>query len=190
MDPGHSLWRTQAFTVAPTRNTGEITDSDGAALGTWDAQGTVRDSSGTALLQAPVRSKGHRHKPAEVEMDLSDAGGAALGTARVVKYGLGPRGKKATVAIVDAQGAEVARLEPRDDKGEQLAVTSGTEEYATIGVTEVKAGFLRKARVYSVSVASEVPEAIRPLVVAAAVRYDALLDGLVAAVMAADAKKR
>ena len=52
----------------------------------------------------------------------------------MVKYGLGPRARKATVMLVDSQGGEAACLAPRDKRGEQLAVTTDGAELAPVGV--------------------------------------------------------
>jgi hypothetical protein len=48
-------------------------------------------------------------------------------------------------------------------------------------VAQVKRGFMRKSRVYSVDLGAEIPAEVRPLVLAASVRYDALLNAVVAA---------
>lgn len=114
-------------------------------------------------------------------MDISDAGGAMLGTGRVVRYGLGPRAKKATVSIRNPEDQEVARLEPTDKKGERLSIKSGTGDLATIEVAKVKKGFLSKTRVYTVSLFGAIPDELRPSVLAAAVRYDAVIKALEAA---------
>jgi len=98
-----------------------------------------------------------------------------------VKYGLGPRARKATVAVSDGQGGEAARLEPRDKRGEQLALTAGGSELASIDVAVVKRGFLRKGRVYTVVLAEQIPDEVRPLALAVAIRYDALLNAVTAA---------
>jgi hypothetical protein len=189
---GHPLWRASTFSVSPTRSraglTAEIKDAAGGALAICDPDGTVRDASGGVLLQAPVRWEARRNRPLDVEMGITDLEGRALGTARVVKYGLGPRAKKATVALIDGQGTEVARLEPQDKKGERLAVSAGGADLATVDVAEIKTGFLQKARVYTATLPSEIAEDIRPLVLAAIVRYYALLEGLEAASLKADAR--
>jgi hypothetical protein len=82
--------------------------------------------------------------------------------------GLGPR-------------AATERLEPRDKRGEQLTLTADGSQVASIAVAVVKRGFLRKGHVYTVALADEMPEALRPLALAVAIRYDALLNAVVSA---------
>src|SRR5688500_7641285 len=136
------LWETQSFTVKPWKSRegyqAEIADQSGGALATTDGSGTVRDSSGTVLLQAPIQSEVPRHGTPKIEFSVTDGTGTTLGSGRVVKYGIGPRSKKATVAVTDAQGNEVVRLEPADKKGEQLAIHSDGNEVASVAVEEVK----------------------------------------------------
>jgi hypothetical protein len=116
-------------------------------------------------------------------IEIADPDGRALGAGRVIKYGIGPRARKATIAIEDPHGVEAARLEPRDKRGEQLAVTTNGTELATVTVSQVKRGFLRKSRVYVVDLERPIPDELRPLVVATAIRYDALLAAVASASM-------
>lgn len=186
------LLRASSFTVAPTGSGGnhatEIHDSGGGILATCDAAGNISDPSNVVLLRAPVRSDVTRNS-VTVEMDITGAEGDAIAIARVVKYGIGPRSKKATVAVTDAQGTEIARLEARDKKGEDLAVASGDTEYASIGVAEVKAGFMKKNRIYSVALPSAIPDSTRLPILALAIRYDALLDAVASGVMRIEMKR-
>lgn len=179
---GSSLWESQSFTVTPEKSRegyrAEITDASGGTIATCDNSGTLRDASGDVLLQTPVTWNKKRHGPSDIKMEVSDPSGSALGVASVVKYGVGPRAKKAIVSIKDAGGAEVARLEATDKRGEELAITNDTGTLATLTVSEVKTGFMRKTRVYSVQMPSALPENARLLVYATAIRYDGLLDGV------------
>ncbi len=190
MNESSSFWRAESYIVTPRRRdgTGEITDSGGGPLGSYDAAGRLMDSSGQVLLLAPVRSKGGRVRRPEVEMPISNAEGHLLGTARVVKYTLGPRSKKVTAAVTNEGGDEVARLEPRDDKGLRLAVTAGGADVATVDIEEIKAGLFRKTRVYRVTTVGEITDALRPFVFALTTRYDALLVGVIAASMESSAR--
>ena len=121
-------------------------------------------------------------------MPISNAEGQLLGTARVVKFSFGPRSKRVIAAVTNEGGDEVARLEPRDDKGMKLAVTAGGLDLATVDVEETKAGLFRKTRTHRVTLAGEVDDAVRPFVLALTARYDALLDGAIAASMAGSAR--
>jgi len=181
----HPLFRTPSLTVTPSGSGRgyrvEVTDSGGAAIATCDAAGEVRDTAGREVLTAPLRWDGRGDKPTDAGIEVRAADGRPLGTGRVVKYGLGPRARKATVAVSDGQGGEAARLEPRDKRGEQLALTAGGSELASIDVAVVKRGFLRKGRVYTVVLAEQIPDEVRPLALAVAIRYDALLNAVTAA---------
>lgn len=185
------FWGVSSFVVSPTRSgaghIATIVDASGGALGSVDADGSVRDA-GAVLLRAPVRYETKRHGPLQVDMDIFDPAGAPLGSGKVVKYGIGPRSKTAHVAMLDPDGAEVTRIEPADKKGEELTVSGGGSKYATVAIAEVKAGFLKKNKVYTVSVVGAVPEAAYPLVLAAITRYDAVLDAVISAAMAKDAR--
>ena len=185
MERSHPFWRAPSFSVAPSGSgrgyTAEVKDQGGAPLATCDAEGTIRDASGDVLLSAPVRWQNRGDRPTDAGIEIADAEGRVLGSGRVVKYGVGPRARKATLAIVDPQGSEAARLEPRDKRGEQLAVAANGTNLATLSVAQVKSGFMRKSRVYSVDLGAEIPAELRPLVLAASVRYDALLNAVVAA---------
>lgn len=183
----HPLVAASQFNVHPTNSggghTAEITDPSGSKIGAWTAAGDILDDSGTKVLSAPVKWDAPRHGPITVEMQINDATGSALGAARVAKYTLGPRAKKLTVAISDTAGTQVGRIEPLDKKGEQLKVSVGEIPVASVDVTEVKAGFLRKKRIYATQITGAMSESARALVVAALLRYDALLDGVLSASM-------
>ncbi|MGH2979675.1 MAG: hypothetical protein ACRDLQ_08570 [Solirubrobacterales bacterium] len=185
MERSHPFWRAPSFTVTPSGSgrgyTVEVKDQAGATLATADAEGTIRDRSGDVLLIAPLRWQDRGDRPTDAGIEVADAQGRPLGSGRVVKYGVGPRARKATMTIVDPQGGETARLEPRDKRGEQLAVAANGAELATVAVAQVKSGFMRKSRVYTVDLSGEIPDELRPLLLAASVRYDALLNAVVAA---------
>ncbi|MGI8631889.1 MAG: hypothetical protein ACR2NA_04995 [Solirubrobacterales bacterium] len=75
--------------------------------------------------------------------------------------------------VADAE--KEARVEPRDKRGESLAVTASGQAMAEIAVEQVKAGFLRKSRVYKLEMIGAPPADHAPLVLGAAIRYDAAL---------------
>ena len=185
MEKRHPFWRTPSLIVSPSGSgrgyTVEITDQTGGVLATCNAEGVVRDQSGEQLLAAPLRWHGRGDRPTDAGIEVADPAGRGLGAGRVVKYGVGPRARKATIAMIDPQGDEAARLEPRDKRGEQLAVTTNGSELATVAVNVVKTGFMRKSRVYAVDLAAAIPDPLRPLVLATAIRYDALLNAVAAA---------
>jgi hypothetical protein len=175
----------RSFTMKPADlgNVVEITDDSGAALATMRA-GQLTAASGETLLRLAVSKPGamsgaRRDNPAEVSLQIGDAQGAPAGGAKIVKYGFGPRAKKLTLVLMRPDGAEEGRLEPADDKGEQLVATVGGAAAATVAVEQVKAGFLRKARVYTVHLTLD-PS---PLLLGALVGYEALLQAAMAVSM-------
>jgi hypothetical protein len=179
MDPGHPLLRAPSLTLTPEGRgaayTVAVADRAGARLASCDAEGTLRWHTGDVLLLAPVRRHGRRDQPLQVGLDVADAWQRPLGSGRVVKYGFGPRARKVTVALTDAAGAPVGKLEPRDHRGDELALASDAGDLATVAVEHVKTGFLRRARIYRADLTAALQPAARPLVLAALIRYDALL---------------
>ena len=174
----------RSLTLRPSDlgRTVEVTDDSGAPLATYRG-GQLMGAAGEPLLRIAVQKpggfSGKRDRPAEVSLDIGDAQGAPLGTANIVKYGFGPRAKKLTLVLTRTDGAEAGRIEPDDDRGERLLATAGGAAAATVSVEQVKLGFLRRARVYTVRFGAE-PE---PLLLGALVGYEALLSEAQAAAM-------
>ena len=174
----------RSFTLRPSDlgTTVEVTDDSGAPLATYRG-GQLTGAAGEPLLRIAVQKpggwSGRRDRPAAVSLEIGDAQGRPLGTANIVKYGFGPRAKKLTLALSDADGGEAGRIEPADDRGERLSATAGGLEAATVSVEQVKLGFLRRARVYSVQFGAE-PD---PLLLGALVGFEALLSEAQAAAM-------
>jgi hypothetical protein len=181
----HHLFSATSFGIFPTNSgaghTAEIKDAGGTPIGSWNPSGDILDASGSKVLSAPMQWDAPRRGPFKVELQILDASGEPLGAARVAKYTLGPKSKKLTVSISDTTGTEVGRIAPLDKKGEQLGVTVGEIQVGTVEVSTVKAGFLRKNRVYSARFMGSISEAARPLVVGTLLRYDALVDGVISA---------
>ena len=187
MNASAQLWRAQTLVVEPSGSgrghAAEVKDRAGAPLATSDAEGTLSDQSGAVLLRAPLREGGRGRNPADVGVEVAGGDGRPLGEVRVVKYRLGPRARSLTLEVRDTGGGEVARLEPRDKKGDRLGVAAGGTDVATVTVEVVKKGFLRKSRIYTAHLVGDVPEAARPLVLAGLIRYDAMLKAVMAASM-------
>ncbi len=105
-----TFWDVGAVTVTPRGHgknyAAQLEGPGGQRLGSVE-DGTLRDASGTVVLEAPVRweKSGKRFS-----LDFRGADGAALGRAKPVKTSVGPRVTKATVAVAAPDGAEV--LEP------------------------------------------------------------------------------
>jgi hypothetical protein len=172
------------MTLKPTDlgNTVEVTDDAGAPLATMRG-GQLTAAGGEPVLRLAVTKpgamSGRRDRPADVALEVGDAQGTPVGRANIVKYGFGPRAKKLTLVLTRADGAEEGRIEPSDDRGEELLATVGGAAAATVSVEQVKVGFLRKARVYTVHFHSD-PS---PLLLGAVVGYEALLSAAQAAAM-------
>jgi hypothetical protein len=176
MEPGGQLWQFGTLVVEPIGkgrgHAAEIKDRGGVARATSDDEGTIKDGPGAVLLRAPLRKA---YGPSDVAIDVADAEGRKLGEARVTKHSLGPRARNLTLTISDPAGSELARLEPRDKRGEELVVVAAGSDVATVKVEHVKAGLLRKSRVYTAGLVAEVPEPERSLALAGIIRYEAML---------------
>ena len=148
-------------------------DGTGQALATVDRAGEIADSTGNPLLLAPLRFEGRSDRGTNAMLDVSDPNGTPLGEVRLKRYSVTPRSRKATLSITAAE-SEVARLEPQDGKGEELAITSGDRPVGTLHSTG-KRGFIRRSTNYRLELTGDVDDRVRQLVLAAAIRYDALL---------------
>lgn len=184
MEAWAELWNAGTFVVEPIEkgrgHAAVVKDGAGAERAASTADGTIQDLAGSVLLGAPMR---RARKPSDVAIDVATADGQALGEVHVTKYRLGPRARSLSLALLDPSRTELARLEPRDDRGEALGLSVGGADAATVRVEQVKAGFLRKTRVYTAEVFAAVPEPMRPLALAAIIRYDAMLKAVTAASM-------
>jgi hypothetical protein len=173
------LFRTTVLEIVCERSsagqTAEVHDGTGTPLATSDGAGTIRDRGGADVLRTATSVEGPpRRNLVHARLTVSDAAGAALGEVRVVKYSSGPRSSKATLSVV-AGDAEVARLEPQDRKGEEIAVTAGGTAVGTLRQTSRKRGLLRSSTTYRLELTGDLDAGTRPLVLAAAIRYHALV---------------
>lgn len=177
MESSDQLWQVGTLVVEPVqkgrRHAAEVKDRSGVVRARSADDGTITDETGSLLFRAPLRKKAH--SPSDVAIDIADAAGQKLGEASVTGFSYGPRSRRLTLAIRDAAGSELARLEPRDRQGEVLGLTASGSDVATVKVERVKAGLLRKSRVYTVELTSGVSDAIRPLALAGLVRFEAML---------------
>ena len=176
MDSDRQLWQAGTLVIEPIQkgrgHAAEIKDRGGAVLARSEADGTIKDGAGSLLLRAPMRKA---HRPGDVAIDVADAEGKKLGEAKVAGYTVGPRARKLKLAIRDSAGTELARLEPRDRRGEELELAAGGSSLATVSVERVKVGFLRKSRVYTVDLIADVPMPVRLPALAGIIRYEAML---------------
>lgn len=176
MEPGEQLWQVGTLVVEPVGkgrgHAAEIKDSGGVVRARSEDDGTIKDEAGSVLFRAPLRKA---RRAGDVAIDVVNAEGRTLGEAGVANYTIGPRGRKVTLSIRDAAGSELARLEPRDKRGEVLGLAADGSDVATVKVEHVKTGLLRKSRVYTVDVVAEAPEPVRALAMAGIVRFEAIL---------------
>jgi hypothetical protein len=171
----HPLFRSAVLELSCAGGVGggsaEVSDGLGTPLASSDPAGTIADPGGTVLLRAPLRFEGRDDRGTNAMLDLSGPDGAPLGEVRVQKFSVGPRSRKATLSVTSA-GAEVARLEPED--GEESAITAGGRAAGTLRRTG-KRGFIRSRTQYRLELTGEIDQRVRPLLLAAAIRQDALL---------------
>ena len=174
----HPLFRAAVLQLDCTGGLGggtvEIKDGTGTPLASADDGGTIADAQGAQLIRAPLRFDGDRKHGTNAVLDVAGADGAPLGQVRVRKYSVTPRSRKGTLAVMLGD-AEVARVEPEDKKGEELAITAGERRAGTLRKTGSR-GFIRKTTTYRLELTGDIEERLRPLVLATAIRYDALLN--------------
>jgi hypothetical protein len=179
MGSSSQLWQIGTLVVEPIqkgrRQAAEIRDRAGAVRARSEEDGTIKDETGSVLLRAPLRKA---KSAGDVAIDVADADGRMLGEANVDGYTIAPGRRNLKLAFRDSAGNELARLEPRDKRGEELELAAGGSTVATVKVEKVKAGLLRKSRVYTVDLIAEVPEPARPLAMAGLIRYEAVLQEL------------
>lgn len=157
----------------------EVSDDGGSPLAASDSDGTLTGPDGVQLLRAPLRFDGRRDRGTNAMLDVSGPDGAALGEVCVKKFSVTPRSSKATLSL-RAAGTEVARLEPGDDRGEELVITVDDAPVGTLR-KKAKKGFIRTITAYRLDLTGDVDEQTRQLIVAAAIRYHALINEAAAA---------
>ena len=142
---------------------------------------SVVDSGGTPFAPAVVAhavKPRHRDRPLDATLELSSASGAPLGVATVAKFKITPRTKQLDVAVGDD-----VRFAVVDDRGEHLVITSDGRDVGRLDIATVKAGFLRKSRVYTLEFDDTLAEPTRSVVLGVAVGYEALLQEVLSASM-------
>ncbi|HEX8208112.1 MAG TPA: hypothetical protein VF587_18765 [Solirubrobacteraceae bacterium] len=164
----------RTFTLRPSDfgKVAEVTDESGAPLAAL-RNGYLTTVDGTHLVGVAVHEPSgfRRDRVTDVALGVGDGQGRPAGGANIVKYGFGPRARKLTLALRGADGVERGRIEPADDRGLELVATYDGAEAARVSIEEVKAGFLRKDRIYTVRLATE-PDV---LLLGSIIGFDALL---------------
>lgn len=162
------------FTRSTAGQTAEVTDGAGKPLAAADGAGTISDPAGVPLLVAPLAVEGQQNRMRHTKLAVSDGAGAPLGEVQVVKYSFGPRSSKVTLSLTGPGGEEVARIEPQDKKGEHMALTVRGAPTGTLEQFSRKRGLLKSSSSFKLELSGEVGGRARALVVAAAVRFQAL----------------
>lgn len=177
----NALWDAGTLVITPERRgAASVTDRAGSPLAHCDENGVLADSAGTVLLHAPVTVPGHgwREQRKDVTIGVTDAAGVTLGTGAVRKYTLTPRSRRLTVVVSAPGGGGEGKIEAADKHGDELSVTSNGEPVASVTVEHVKAGFMRKNRIYTAELTGRPSDQLAAPLVAAVIRYQALLDGV------------
>lgn len=180
MGQAESLWQAGTIVIEPDGAEVAITDAAGAPVASCDTGGAITGTGDEAFATATLLDQGRRPKPGGVGLSVSSPGDGALGGAKVSKYRIGPKARKVTLAITNGQGEDVARLEPRDKRGVELELTASGSAIATVGIEQVKSGFMRKRRVYTARLSGD-PGQNAALLLAVLIRYDAVLNEVVSA---------
>lgn len=152
--------------------TAEVSEGDNRLAGA-ERDGRIVAADGTELLRAPLRFDGRDDLGTNAMLDVIGADGGPLGEVRVKSFSVTPRSRKATLSLL-RDGRELARFEPGADRGENLAITVDGIVAGTL-VKEHKRGLIRKSTTYTLELNGAAAPPARELIVAAAIRYDALL---------------
>ena len=173
---GHPLWHAGELDLACMRSsagqTAEARTPDGASVATSDAKGTITDASGTVLAQA----KASFPKGSSGRLDISDGDGAPLGSVELTSFRFGPKALKGTLVVTDASGREVGRFEARDGKGQDVAISgAGGAQIGSLRQTAHDRGLRRSTTTYRLALDDAGEENVRALLVATALRHQALL---------------
>ena len=166
----HPLWRASALALERVgRRDIHVSERAGSVIAVCDQSGTIADPNGQVLVYAPAGYRPHQRRPkgTDVKADLYDAWQRPLGELRVVSYSYGPRSRKATIGVFTPEG-EVARVEPRDKRGEEIAVRTPAGD-----VGELRASAKNR---WELDLTGALDGLLRALVVTAAVRYPGLRD--------------
>ncbi len=151
----------------------EVTDATGMQLAAADREGAITAPDGRRLLRAPVRFEGRRSIGTNAGLEVFDAEEAPLGQVHVTSYSVTPRTRKMTLSM-SAPGGELFRLAHSDKRGEEAVITVGERPIATMRKTG-KRGFIRTSTAYRLELTSDLDLRSRQLLVAAVIRYDALM---------------
>jgi hypothetical protein len=159
----------------------DVVGADGQPVGSVDGLGNVRDSSGQIAFAAPLQ-KGRKDRPLEIRFPIAPSGVAPLGEAKVASYKFGPRSKRMTLVVANAEGTELGRLEP-NDPGDELRYTAATggDPVATSTITIVKLGFIKRGRVNAITIRQDASPEDRQIALVTILRYDQVLSHVLGA---------
>lgn len=172
----HALFRTAVVEVSAKGGVGGGTaeaSAAGSPLATTDRDGRIADSSGAELLRAPIRFDGRKERGQNAVLDVAGPDGTPLGEVRVQRFTVTPRSRRATLKL-GYGGADLALVEPQDKNAEESTITVAGRTVGTLHKTG-KSGFIRSATTYRLELTGELDDRTRRLLVAMAIRYEALL---------------
>lgn len=172
----HPLWQAGELVLACARSsagqTTEARSADATVVATSDGAGTISDATGTLLLQAKTAFP----KGTSGRLEITGANGAALGTAELRSFKFGPKALKGTIVVIDAAGVEAGRFDPRDGKGQDIAILdAGGGEIGSLRQTGHDRGLRRSTTTYELRIGEGAAPPARVLLVATALRHQALL---------------
>lgn len=152
--------------------TTEARTADGSPVGASDGSGTITGASGAVVAQA----KASFPKGSSGRLDISDGAGAALGAVELTSFRFGPKALKGTLVVTDASGRECGRFEARDGKGQDVAISGpGGAQIGSLRQTGHDRGPRRSTTTYRLLLDDAGEETVRALLVATALRHQALL---------------
>ena len=173
---GHPLWHAGELELACMRSsagqTTEARTAGGSAVAAGDGSGTITDAAGAVVAHA----KASFPKGSSGRLDITDASGAALGSAELASFRFGPKALKGTLVVSDASGREVGRFEARDGKGHDVAISGpGGAQIGSLRQTGHDRGLRRSTTTYRLLLDDAGEEPARALLVVTAMRHQALL---------------
>lgn len=151
--------------------TTEARTPTGETVATSDGSGVIADPAGNVLLRAEVSFP----KGTSGRLDIADGAGRQLGSVGLGTFRFGPKALKATLIVSEAGGSEVARFEPQDKKGQDVAILAAdATPVGTLRQTGHDRGLRRSTTTYRLEL-GQVDEPLRTLLLATALRHQALL---------------
>ena len=170
------LWQVDELELSCARSgdgqTTEARTRGGETIARSDGSGTITDAAGAVLLKAQIAFP----RGTAGRLEIADGDGQALGSVSIGKHRFGPKALKATLTVADAAGSEAARFEPRDKKGQDVAIlAAGAVPLGALRQTGHERGLRRSVTTYRLELDAAADGPLRPLLLATSLRHHALL---------------